>query len=87
MASSAGENIGEKQEIGGTSGKSIRKDGKLDENLKAKRATRNKGQTSEVQSGVKKSVEAEGKQGTKRKISTVKVSAEQPVAVIVSVKV
>ncbi|CAN6826064.1 hypothetical protein HID58_056874 [Brassica napus] len=81
MASSAGENIGERQVIGGTSGKSIRKDGKLDENVKAKRATRNKGQTSEVQSGVKKSVEAEGKQGTKRKRSSVKVSAEQPVAV------
>ncbi|RID50338.1 hypothetical protein BRARA_H01075 [Brassica rapa] len=74
IASSAGENIGEKQETGGTSGKSTRRDG----NVKAKRATRNKGQTSGVQSG---SVEAEGKQGTKKKRSSVKVSAEQPVAV------
>ncbi|CAN7132517.1 unnamed protein product [Brassica rapa subsp. narinosa] len=77
IASSAGENIGEKQETSGTSGKSTRKD----ENVKAKRATRNKGQTSEVQSGVKKSVEAEGKQGRKKKRSSVKVSAEHPVAV------
>ncbi|KAJ0247160.1 BRCT domain-containing protein [Hirschfeldia incana] len=80
VASSAGESIGEKQESGGTSGKSARKDGKLDENVKAKRATRNKGQPSEVQSGVKKSVQEEGKQGTKRKRSIVKVSAEHPVA-------
>ncbi|KAF8114992.1 hypothetical protein N665_0030s0041 [Sinapis alba] len=80
MASSAGESIGEKQETGGTSGKSTRKDGKLDGNVKAKRATRNKGQTSGVHTGVKQSVEAEGKQGTKRKRSSVIVSAEHPVA-------
>ncbi|KAG2318486.1 hypothetical protein Bca52824_011699 [Brassica carinata] len=80
MVSSAGEIVGEKQETGGTSGKSARKDGKLDENVKAKRAKRNKGQTSGVQSCVKKSVEAEGKKGTKRKRSSVKVSADHPVA-------
>ncbi|CAH8389506.1 unnamed protein product [Eruca vesicaria subsp. sativa] len=79
MASSAGESIGEKQETGGTSGKSIRTDEKLDENVKAKRATRNKGQASGVQSGVKISVETEGKQRTKRKRSSVKVSAEHTV--------
>ncbi|KAJ4880895.1 Protein BREAST CANCER SUSCEPTIBILITY 1-like protein [Raphanus sativus] len=80
MEASAGEAIGEKQETGETSGKSTRKDGKLDEKVKAKRTTRNKGQTSRVQSGVKESVEAEGKQGTKRKRSSVKVSADHPVA-------
>ncbi|KAG2249104.1 hypothetical protein Bca52824_088732 [Brassica carinata] len=73
---SLGASISEKQETGGTSGTSTRKD----ENVKAKRATRNKGQTSRVQAGVNTHVEAEAKQGTKRKRSSVKVSPDPPVA-------
>ncbi|KAG5413552.1 hypothetical protein IGI04_001119 [Brassica rapa subsp. trilocularis] len=74
MEPSAG--ASEKQETAETSGTSTRKD----ENVKAKRATRNKGQTSRVQAGVTTHVEAEGKQGTKRKRSSVKVSLDPPVA-------
>ncbi|CAN7109352.1 unnamed protein product [Brassica rapa subsp. narinosa] len=74
MEPSAG--ASEKQETAETSGTSTRKD----ENVKAKRATRNKGQTSRVQAGVTTHVEAEGKQGTKRKRSSVKVSRDPPVA-------
>nr|VDD49061.1 unnamed protein product [Brassica oleracea] len=73
---SLGASISEKQETGGTSGTSTRKD----ENVKAKRATRNKGQTSRVQAGVNTHVEAEAKQGTKRKRSSVKVSPDPPVS-------
>ncbi|KAF8096142.1 hypothetical protein N665_0317s0048 [Sinapis alba] len=76
VESSAGASISEKQEAGGTSGTSTRKD----ENVKAKRATRNKGQTSRVDAGVNTHVEAEVKQGTKRKRSSVKVSPNPPVA-------
>ncbi|KAG2244583.1 hypothetical protein Bca4012_023493 [Brassica carinata] len=63
-----------------TSRASTRKNVNLDENVKAKRATRNKAQTSRVQAGVNTHVEAEGKQGTKRKRSSVKVSPNPPVA-------
>ena len=74
---SAGATISEKQESGGNSGTSTRKD----ENVKAKRATRNKGQISLVEeAGVNTHVEAEVKQGTKRKRSSVKVSPNPPVA-------
>ncbi|CAH8345968.1 unnamed protein product [Eruca vesicaria subsp. sativa] len=76
MEPSAEETISEKQETSGTSGTTTRKD----ENVKAKRATRNKGQNSRVQAGVNLHVEAEGKQGTKRKRSSVKVSTDHPVA-------
>lgn len=76
MEPSAVATISEKEEAGGTSGTSAMKD----ENVKAKRATRNKGQTSRVQAGVNTHVEAEVKQGTKRKRSSVKVSPDPPVA-------
>ncbi|KAF3534555.1 hypothetical protein DY000_02037613 [Brassica cretica] len=80
MEPSAGATISEKQETGGTSSTSTRKDVDLDENVKAKRATRNKGQTSRVQAGVNTHVEAEVKQRTKRNRSSVKVSPDPPVA-------
>ncbi|CAN6913480.1 unnamed protein product [Brassica oleracea] len=76
MEPSAGASVSEKPETGGTSGTSTRKD----VNVKAKRATRNKGQTSRVQAGVNTHVEAEVKQGTKRKRSSVKVSPNTHVA-------
>ena len=80
MEPSAGATISEKQETGGTSSTSTLKDVNPDENVKAKRATRNKGQTSRVQAGVNTHVEAEGNQGIKRKQSSLKVSPNPHVA-------
>lgn len=80
MESSAGANIGEKEDSLGISGTIVRKDGNPDENVKAKRVTRSKGQSSRVQSGLNISKEADGKQGTKRKRSSVKSSPGHPVA-------
>ncbi|KAG7542072.1 Zinc finger RING-type [Arabidopsis thaliana x Arabidopsis arenosa] len=80
MESSAVANISEKQDSRGTSGTIIRNDGNPDENVKAKRATRSKGQRSRVQSDLNVSKEADGKQGTKRKRSSIKSSPAHPIA-------
>ncbi|ESQ55279.1 hypothetical protein EUTSA_v10024364mg [Eutrema salsugineum] len=74
MELSAGASSSEKQETGGSSGILTKKDRNPD--VKAKRATRSKSQTSRVQADLSMSVEAEGKQGTKRKRSSVKSSPD-----------
>ncbi|CAH8275903.1 unnamed protein product [Arabidopsis lyrata] len=79
MESSAVANISEKQDSRGTSGIIIRNDGNPDENVKTKRATRSKGQSSRVQSDLNVSKEADGKQGTKRKRSSIKSSPAHPI--------
>lgn len=79
MESSAGADIGEKQDSRGTSGSIIGINGNPDENVEAKRVTRSKGKCSNVQSGLNISTEADGKQGTKRKRSSVKSSPAQPI--------
>ncbi|KAJ0239392.1 Protein BREAST CANCER SUSCEPTIBILITY 1 [Hirschfeldia incana] len=80
MEQSAEASVSEKQETGGTSSASTRKDVNPGEHVKAKRATRNKGQTSRVETGLNVYVETEGKHGRKRKRSSVKVSPDPSVA-------
>ncbi|XP_010439526.1 PREDICTED: protein BREAST CANCER SUSCEPTIBILITY 1 homolog [Camelina sativa] len=79
MESSAVAIISEKQDSRGTSGTITRNDGSPDENVNAKRATRSKGQSSRVQSDLNVSKEAAGKQGTKRKRSSIKSSPAHPI--------
>ncbi|KAL1205349.1 BREAST CANCER SUSCEPTIBILITY 1-like protein [Cardamine amara subsp. amara] len=80
MKSSAVANIGEKQDSRGTSGTVVRNNGNPAENVKAKRATRSKGQSSRVQSDLNISKEADLKQGTKRKRSSTKSSPAHLIA-------
>ncbi|KFK28705.1 hypothetical protein AALP_AA7G035900 [Arabis alpina] len=82
MESSAGANIGENEDSRVTSGTIFRIDGNPDGNVEAKRVTRSKGKgkSLHVQSGLNISTEANGKQGTKRKRSSVKSSPAQPIA-------
>ncbi|CAN8325448.1 unnamed protein product [Cochlearia groenlandica] len=79
---SAGTSICEKQVSGRPSGSSTStgKDENPDENVKAKRVTRSKSRASRVQARVNIYVEAEGKQGTKRKRTSIKSSPDHPVA-------
>jgi BRCA1-associated RING domain protein 1 len=80
MESSAAATISEQQDSRGTSGTIIRNDVNTDENVKAKRATRSKAQSTRVQSDLNVSNEADGKQGTKRKRSSIKSSPAHPIA-------